>query len=108
MSSRCAAVVIVLLFAQNASAQRSSLGTSPLADAIQKGDRKAALALIAGGANVNQAQPDGSTPLHWAVYTVDREVVAALLRRGARADVANKYGATPLAEATRVANVELA
>src|ERR1044071_8247052 len=81
---------------------------SPLADKIQAGDRKAALALIAAGANVNQAQPDGSTPLHWAVYRVDRELVTALLRRGARPGVVNKYGASPLAEAARVANVELA
>ena len=62
---------------------------------------------MAGGANVNQTQPDGSTPLHWAVYRVDRELVTALLRRGAKADVVNKYGASPLAEATRVANLEL-
>jgi len=81
---------------------------SPLADKIQAGDRKAALALIAAGANVNQTQPDGSTPLHWAVYRVDRELVAALLRRGAKAGTVNKYGASPLAEAARVANVELA
>src|SRR6185503_1349038 len=81
---------------------------SPLADRIQAGDRKAALALIAAGANVNQTQPDGTTPLHWAVYCVDRELVAALLRRGAKADIVNKYGASPLTEAARVANVELA
>ena len=81
---------------------------STLADRIQSGDRRAALAMIAGGANVNQAQPDGTTPLHWAVYRVDRELVDALLKKGARADVVNRYGASPLAEAVRVANVELA
>ena len=101
-SKRLAAAIVILL-AQAATAHAQS----PLADAIQSGDRKAALALIAGGANVNQTQPDGSTPLHWAVYTVDRDLVAALLRKGARADVVNKYGASPLAEAARVANVEL-
>ena len=36
-----------------------------LAERIQAGHRKAAVALIAQGADVNQAQPDGSTPLHW-------------------------------------------
>ena len=81
---------------------------SALADAIQAGDRKAALALIASGANVNQPQPDGSTPLHWAVYRVDRELVTALLRHGAKPGVTNRYGASPLAEAARVANVEVA
>ena len=41
---------------------------SSLADRIKAGDRRAALAMIAQGADVNQTQPDGSTPLHWAVY----------------------------------------
>jgi uncharacterized protein len=82
-------------------------GGAALADRIQAGDRRAALAMIAAGADVNQAQPDGSTPLHWAVYRVDRELVNALLRKGARAKVVNRYGASPLAEAVKVANVEL-
>src|SRR5215475_134513 len=79
-----------------------------LADRIQAGDRKAALAMIASGADVNKAQPDGSTPLHWAAYRVDRELVQTLLKKGAKADVVNRYGASPLAEAARVADVDLA
>jgi ankyrin repeat protein len=90
----------------------STLGTSAeaqstLADRIQSGDRQAALEMIARGASVNQAQPDGTTPLHWAVYRVDRELVVALLKKGARANAVNRYGASPLAEAVRVADVEL-
>jgi uncharacterized protein len=80
---------------------------SPLADRIQAGDRRAALALIADGAEVNEAQRDGTTPLHWAAYHVDRELVDALLESGARADVVNRYGASPLAEAVKVASAEL-
>jgi ankyrin repeat protein len=94
----------VLVLGCAAAAQAQSI----LADKIQAGDRKAALAMIAAGANVNQTQPDGSTPLHWAVYRVDRELVTALLRRGAKAGTVNKYGASPLAEAARLANLELA
>jgi ankyrin repeat protein len=78
-----------------------------LADRIQAGDRRAALAMIAAGADVNQAQADGTTPLHWAAYKVDRELVNALLRKGARANVINRYGATPLAEAVKIADAEL-
>jgi len=78
-----------------------------LADRIQSGDRRAALSMIAAGADVNQAQADGTTPLQWAVYRVDRELVTALLKKGARANVVNRYGSSPLAEAVRVANAEL-
>jgi ankyrin repeat protein len=92
---------VVLFLDGNAHAQ------SPLADRIQAGDRRAALAMIADGANVNQAQPDGTTPLHWAVYRVDRELVDALLKKGAKARVVNRYGASPLADAVRVANAPL-
>jgi len=98
---RSLAFAIVIAFAASAHAQ------SALADRIQAGDRKAALALIAQGADVNQTQPDGSTPLHWAVYRVDRELVGTLLKKGARAGVVNRYGASPLAEAARVVNAEL-
>jgi len=86
---------------------RSGEGGSPLADRIQSGDRKAALAMIAAGADVNTAQPDGTTPLHWAAYRVDRELVQTLLKKGAKADIVNRYGASPLAEAARVADVDL-
>jgi uncharacterized protein len=80
---------------------------SALADRIQAGDRKAALEMIAAGADVNQTQPDGTTPLQWATYRVDRELVDRLLKKGAKANVVNRYGASPLHEAVRVASPEL-
>jgi len=80
-------------------ARTASEGGSKLADVLQSGDRRAALALIDSGADVNRAQPDGTTPLHWAAYRVDQELVQRLLKKGAKADVANHYGASPLAEA---------
>jgi ankyrin repeat protein len=100
---RSAAVSCVVTFAFAAPA----FAQSGLADRIEAGDRRSALALIAQGADVNAAQPDGTTPLHWAVYRVDREIVAALLKSGARADVVNAYGSSPLAEAVKVASPEL-
>jgi ankyrin repeat protein len=102
-SERVVAAACVMLLAQAATAHAQST----LADRIQSGDRRTALALIAAGADVNQAQLDGSTPLHWAAYRVDRELVGALLKKGARANVLNRYGASPLAEAVRVADAEL-
>jgi ankyrin repeat protein len=94
-------VAVVLALAGAAHAQ------SPLADRIQAGDRKAALELLAKGADVNGTQADGTTPLQWATYRVDRELVDRLLKRGAKVNVVNKYGASPLHEAVRVASPEL-
>ena len=97
------AVATCVIFA----APSAAIAQTTLADRIQAGDRKAALAMIASGTDVNKAQPDGTTPLHWAAYRVDRELVQTLLKKGAKADVVNRYGASPLAEAARVANVDL-
>jgi ankyrin repeat protein len=80
---------------------------SELADLIEDGARREALALIANGADVNEAQGDGTTPLHWAVYRLDTELVASLLESGADPDVINIYGSSPLAEAAKVAEVGL-
>src|SRR3989440_12791881 len=95
-----AAFVLPFALAGNADAQS-------LADRIQSGDRRAALAMIADGADVNRSQIDGTTPLHWAAYRVDKELMAALLEQGARAKVVNRYGASPLAEAVKVADADL-
>ena len=105
-SKRSLTAAFVMLFALAAAAHAQPAAPA-LADRIQSGDRRAALAMIAEGADVNRAQPDGTTPLHWAAYRVDRELVVALLKKGARAQVVNRYGASPLAEAVKVANAEI-
>jgi len=99
--SLVAAFVVSLAIAATAS------GQATLADRIQSGERRAALALLDAGEDVNRAQPDGTTPLHWAAYRVDQELVQKLLKKGAKANVVNRYGASPLAEAVRVASVPL-
>jgi ankyrin repeat protein len=103
MSCKRFVAAFVLTFALAVSVHAQS----PLADRIASGDRRAALAMITTGADVNQAQPDGTTPLQWAAYRVDRELLAALLKKGARPNVVNRYGASPLAEAVKVASAEM-
>src|SRR5256885_9328871 len=44
---------------------------SPLADAVEKSDRAAALARLKKHTDINAAQPDGMTALHWAAYEDD-------------------------------------
>jgi ankyrin repeat protein len=78
-----------------------------LADLVEAGERDAALALVADGADVRAAQSDGTTALHWAAYHGEVELAAALLAAGAEPNVINAYGSTPLAEAIRVIDTDL-
>jgi uncharacterized protein len=79
-----------------------------LADLIQAGNRKTALDRIrTGGADVNEAQPDGTRPIHWAVYKVDYELIDALIAKKAQVDVTNEFGSAPLAEAVKLADARM-
>ena len=78
-----------------------------LATLIEEGNRKAALAQIRGGADVNAAQPDGTRPIQWAVYRVDYELLDALIAKKAKVDVANEFGSTPLAEAAKLGDARM-
>jgi ankyrin repeat protein len=76
----------------------------PLVEAVKSGDATAAAALLAKGADVNAAEPDGTTALHWAVHRGDLDLVRRLLRAGARVNVRNDFGASPMSEAAVVAD----
>src|SRR5215469_6806461 len=78
-----------------------------LANLIQAGDRKAALARIRAGTDVNEAQPDGTRPIHWAVEGVDYELLDALIAKKAKVEVANEFGSTPLAEAAKLGDARM-
>src|SRR5580698_7292290 len=103
MSSRILTLLVVAaaipVWAQ---AQKGSLATL-----IQEGNRKAALAQIRAGADVNAAQPDGTRPIHWAVYKVDHELLDELIAKKAKVEVANQFGSTPLAEAAKLADARM-
>ncbi len=77
-----------------------------LLDAAQSGNSAAALALLAGKADVNAHQDDGTTALHWAAYHDDLPLLRQLLKAGAKVNVSNDYGSTPLAEAAERADPE--
>lgn len=69
---------------------------SKLADAVQNGDRPAALALLKQHAEVNTPQADGTTALAWAAREDDLDMADRLIQAGADAKAANRYGVTPL------------
>ncbi|MFM2124708.1 MAG: hypothetical protein RL328_1159, partial [Acidobacteriota bacterium] len=79
----------------------------PIASLIQTGNRKAALARIRAGADVNEAQSDGTRPIHWAIYKVDYELIEALLAKKANVNVTNEFGAAPVAMAAELADARM-
>jgi ankyrin repeat protein len=99
--------VAALLFAGAALPLLAQAPKDSLADLIQHGNRKAALAQIRAGADVNATQPDGTRPIHWAVYKVDYGLLDALIAKQAKVDVANEFGSTPLAEAAKLADARM-
>jgi len=78
-----------------------------LANLIQAGDHKAALARIRAGADVNEPQRDGTRPIAWAVYQVDYELLGALIAKKANVNVTNEFGSTPLAEAANLGDARM-
>ena len=91
---KAATLWLALAFAASAAAQ-----TPALVEAARRDDAAAALALIAGGADVNAPASDGTTALHWAVHHDDVPLIDALLKAHAHARVVNDYGASPMSEA---------
>ena len=83
------------------------LAASPLIAAVKTGDTAAAVALLAGGADVNTPEPDGTTALHWAAHRGDVDLVRRLIGAGANVNAKNDYGATPMSEAAVVADPAL-
>jgi ankyrin repeat protein len=74
----------------------AALGSTPLIDAVKRGDAVAVNALLDRGADVSAAEGDGTTALHWAAQNDDIEMITLLLEAGAAADAANRFNVTPL------------
>ncbi len=72
------------------------VGSSDVADAVERADKAAVQKLLDQHADVNIAQNDGSTALHWAVFHSDKATVDLLLKAGANPKAANREGSTPL------------
>ena len=70
-----------------------------LLDAVESGDRAAALKLLEAGADVRELGPDGTTALIWAAYHADADLVERLIKAGADVDARNEFGASALSEA---------
>ena len=92
---------LTLLFAGVGLGIAAAAQNSPLADAVQHGDKQAVSALLKQGADVNAPQSDGATALHWAAYLNDAETTGVLIGAGAKVTAQNDLGVTPLALAAQ-------
>lgn len=72
-------------------------GLTPLLHAVRQGHAGAALALLEGGADIDQpSRGDGTTPLLMASVNGQFDLVLTLIDRGADPTAASRAGTTPL------------
>ena len=102
-----AAALAAALLALPAAAGAAAEDT-PLADAVERRDRRMARALLAESAVVDARQPDGATALHWAAHWNDVGTARLLIAAGGDVNAANDLGVTPLALAALNASAEMA
>jgi uncharacterized protein len=92
---RLAAVVV----AWGVAISIAAAAESTLVDVVERGDRAAAIAMLAKGANPNAPGPDGTTALMWAAANDDVELVRALVKAGADVKAKNHFGTSAITEA---------
>jgi ankyrin repeat protein len=81
--------------------------SSPLADAVENGDKATIQSLLKKGTDVNATQPDGMTALLWAADRDDLQTAQRLVRAGANVKAANRWGVTPLSIACEAGNAPM-
>jgi ankyrin repeat protein len=102
-----ALVVIVYLVGSGFSRTMDAAG-SPLLDAVERGDRAAAIRLLAvKGTDPNQAGPDGTTAIMYAASNGDVELVRALIRAGANVKLQNQFGTSAITEAAIIGSAPI-
>ena len=80
---------------------------SSLLDAAERGDRAAAMPLLAKGADPNTPGPDGTTAIMWAASNDDLELVRALIKAGANVKLKNQFGTSAMTEAAIIGSAPI-
>jgi ankyrin repeat protein len=88
-------------------ATASTAAGPTLLEAVERGDRTAALRLLATGADPNAPGPDGTTAVMWAAANGDLELVQALIRARANVTLKNQLGTSALTEAAIIGSAPI-
>jgi ankyrin repeat protein len=100
--------VFAAVMAVSGLAATSATAAEPtLLAAAERGDRAAALRLLAARANPNEPGPDGTTAIMWAASNDDLELVRALVRAGADVKARNHFGTSALTEAAIIGSAPI-
>jgi ankyrin repeat protein len=95
--------VIAIVAAWVATISVATAAETPLLlEAAERGDRAAALRVLAKGADPNAPGADGTTAIMWAASNDDLELVRALIKAGANVKLKNQFGTSALTEAAIV------
>ena len=78
-----------------------------LLDAVERGDRAAALRLLSKGVNPNAPGADGTTAIMHAAANDDVELVRALIKAGANVKATNRFGTSALTEASIIGSAPI-
>jgi len=108
--SRClhfAFCILHFIVVSIAAASIATAAETTLLDAAERGDRAAALRVLAKGANPNAPGPDGTTAVMWAASNDDLELVRALIKAGADVKLKNQFGTSALTEAAIVGSARV-
>jgi ankyrin repeat protein len=79
----------------------AAMASTPLIDAVKRGDATAVKAMLAKKADVNGTDADGSTALHWAAQENQPVIAGMLIDAGAKVNAGTRYNITPLALAAK-------
>ncbi|NKB71598.1 MAG: hypothetical protein GKR89_31375 [Candidatus Latescibacteria bacterium] len=88
-----------VLLAAGADPNKAGGVSTPLVEAVAKGDTASARQLLAAGAGVEQGDGTGYTPLMAAARVGSVDLVRQLLAAGAQVNVQSRLGRSPLGEA---------
>ena len=101
--SLCVALGVVLV----AGISSATAAESSLLEAVESGNRAAAIALLTKGADPNTPGPDGTTAIMWAASNDDLELVRALIKAGANVKLKNQFGTSALTEAAIIGSAPI-